>query len=128
MEGGSMILPIDLPSGSYEIHIVSGGVEGLPSRLSALFKPSNVVVVSNPVVYGHHGKSLDKALKAAGYQPSWIQIPDGEASKNMDTYVRLLDRLDNEAIDRNTPLIALVVALRGILPVLLPPLHSEGSL
>ncbi len=63
-----------------------------------------VAVVSNPTVAGLHKDRLLQRLKAP--QIEWIEVPDGEEYKTMDTVLGILDRLFEAQFDRRSLLIA----------------------
>ena len=63
-----------------------------------------VAVVSNPTVAGLHKERFLQRLKAP--QIEWIEVPDGEEYKSMETVLGILHRLFEAQFDRQSLLIA----------------------
>ncbi|MBO4839459.1 MAG: 3-dehydroquinate synthase [Lachnospiraceae bacterium] len=64
-------------------------------------------VVSDETVFALYGTRLLDSLRNEGFQAEPFIIPPGEASKNLDTYCRLLSFLADNRLQRNDPVIAL---------------------
>ena len=93
-----MIVPIELkqpPLRRYDITIDS---------LPELRFERKVAVVSNPTVAGLHRARLEERLHAPEIE--WIEVPDGEEYKTMETVLGILDRLFAAQFDRQSLLIA----------------------
>lgn len=93
-------------SQGYEILIGAGLLEQ-PSAWEGLPRSPQAVIVSNPVVHGHHGRRLERALAPLHGRISTVLLPDGEAHKDWTTLNRIFDHLLAEACDRHTVLYAL---------------------
>ncbi len=92
-------LPLTL---GYTVQIASD-FEGLGATLTAL-DIDRIVIVTNPTVRGLHGAALGAELHALA--PTWIELPDGEAHKNLETWRRLVSELLALCVDRRTTVIA----------------------
>jgi len=94
------------PAASYSIKIAAGILDSLWPRIEADFAGYNKFVVTdeNLVTAGHF-------LKLLGQHdvPSFIISPAGEASKNIDTAISIIEAMEKAYLGRDT----LVVALGG---------------
>ena len=99
-------LQVRFSSGSYDV--VAG--PGLLHRAGALLGPvlpqRRVVVVTDTTVAALHGQALAAGLTEAGFEQSWIEIKPGEASKSLETYGDVVDRVLASGAERRTTLIA----------------------
>ena len=82
-------------------------IAALGSTLAGLRKPGKCVVVSNTVVGPLHAKAVLDALRAGGWDPAYVEIPDGEENKTPEVWVKLVEDLLDAQVDRKTPLIGL---------------------
>lgn len=95
------------------LHIVPGGFEGLGPALRQVSRPGRVAVVTNPVVGALYREAVHQSLTAAGFAPRWLEIPDGEAHKTVETWHRLVEDLLAGGLDRRTPVLALGGGVTG---------------
>jgi shikimate kinase/3-dehydroquinate synthase len=100
-------LSVVLPSTSYDLLIG----EGLLSRAGALMAPrlpqKRAVVVTDETVARLHLQTLLDGLAETAIAATSIVIPGGEASKNLDSYLDIVDRLLEARVERRTAVIAL---------------------
>ena len=89
--------------GGYPIYIGSGLLSGIADEFESLGLANHVVVITNEIVAPLYGEKLVNSLPRADL----IQVPDGEAYKNLDTVRYLYDELLARGADRSTTLIAL---------------------
>jgi len=75
--------------------------------LSPIIKNGAVTIVSDDKVYPLYGDVLKKQLAANGNKVHGFVFPNGEQSKNADTYIRLLNFLAESAMSRTDTVIAL---------------------
>ena len=105
---------VNLGARSYDVRIGSGLLPRLGKfalDLHAARKGGRAIVVADSTVARLYGKSALASLAASGFDSRLIRFRAGESSKNLATYVRLLDRLLSlrPPIDRAT----LIVGLGG---------------
>jgi 3-dehydroquinate synthase len=85
--------------------------EGLLARAGALMGPvlrrRRVVVVTDEAVAALHLETLAGALDAAGIASERIVVPPGEATKSVDTAMRVAERMLDHGVDRSTAVVAL---------------------
>lgn len=69
--------------------------------------PGPVVVLSDPRVRALHGDVVAAGLREAGFAVRWLELPAGEAAKQVRCLVELWERLLEAGVQRSTPLVAL---------------------
>lgn len=100
------ILTVDIPGKSYPVIIGEGNLHRAGEELLKLgFK--RCVVITNPVVKGLYGDTLDRPLEENGIKANTLVVPDGEEQKSLENASRLYSQLDGLAVDRTTPILAL---------------------
>src|ERR1700694_4051196 len=87
---------------------------------------SRVFVVTVPPVRKRWGSKVVKSLKAGGFTPQMIPMPDGEPSKRLATVEALADRLARLGADRKAVIIALGGGVVGDVGGLLASLYMRG--
>jgi shikimate kinase/3-dehydroquinate synthase len=100
-------LHVVLSSTSYDVVIG----EGLLARAGALLAPhlpqKRAVIVTDRVVADLHLPALLDGLRQTAIDASAIIVREGEASKNLDTYLDVVDQLLQAGVERRTAVIAL---------------------
>jgi shikimate kinase/3-dehydroquinate synthase len=100
-------LSVVLASTSYDVVIG----EHLLARAGALLAPrlpqKRAVVVTDSTVAPLHLESLLAGLGETAVATSSIVVPAGEASKNLETYLSIVDQLLDARVERRTSVIAL---------------------
>jgi shikimate kinase/3-dehydroquinate synthase len=100
-------LSVVLPSTSYDVVIG----DNLLARAGALLAPKlpqkRAVVVTDDVVAPLHLATLLDGLHETGFSTSEIVVPSGEASKNVEMYLGVVDQLLESRVERRTAVIAL---------------------
>ncbi|MSQ02797.1 MAG: 3-dehydroquinate synthase [Myxococcales bacterium] len=86
----------------YTVEIASD-FSGLAAALDALGL-KRAVIVTNPTVRTLHGAALAEELLTLA--PAWIELPDGEVHKNLDSWRVLVSELLARRVDRQTAVIA----------------------
>ena len=98
---------VDLGARSYPICIGAGTLERLGARLGELKLGRRIAVVTNPVVARLYHRPIVQSLTAAGFEPTVLEVPDGEEHKNLAWLAFLYDRLVDARLDRESALVAL---------------------
>jgi 3-dehydroquinate synthase len=104
------VVNIPLGSRSYNVEIGCGLIASAGSRMAALGEISKIIVVTNPTVRALYGESLDRSFKANPELTShvvWIELPDGEQFKNLDSLATIWDEALAARIDRRSVVVAL---------------------
>ncbi|MDR3537025.1 MAG: 3-dehydroquinate synthase, partial [Acetobacteraceae bacterium] len=100
-------LSVILPSTSYDVVIG----DNLLARAGALLAPrlpqKRAVVVTDSIVADLHLKALLAGLAETAVATSTIVVREGEATKNLETYLSVVDQLLESRVERRTAVIAL---------------------
>ena len=107
-----MRVPVAVEGAAYEV-AVEPTWAGLGAALSVAARRGRCVVVTNPVVGPLHAPGLLAHLEAEGWEPTLLEIPDGEERKNLETWGTLVERLLEARVDRRTPVLALGGGVTG---------------
>lgn len=97
----------------YQVHIGSGILAQLGSKVTELCHPGKAVIVSDSNVYPLYGETAAASLKAAGLQVASFIFPAGESSKCGTVYLELLNYLADNRITRSDCLVALGGGVTG---------------
>ena len=85
--------------------------EGVLGQLGELFHESvngrRLILVTNRTVARHYASPVAETLKAAGFEPEILTVPDGESYKSLATAAGLYDGLARLRADRGTAIVAL---------------------
>jgi 3-dehydroquinate synthase len=98
---------VGLGERSYPICIGAGILGGLGERLAELGGGQRSAVVTNPVVGKLYREPVVRSLRGAGFDPSVVEVPDGEEHKNLAWLTFLYDRFLDARLDRQSPIVAL---------------------
>lgn len=96
-------------SKTYEVMIGPGLIAEIGPRIQALKGTCRCAVISDSNVWGIYGSQVTASLEKAGLDHIAYIFPAGEASKNTETYIRILQFLAENHITRSD----LVIALGG---------------
>lgn len=96
-------------SKKYDIHIGSGLISSLGEEVKKLGRAQKVCIVSEDTVFPLWGSTAEASLVSAGFQVCSFVFPAGEASKNGETFLALLNFLAEAKLTRSD----LIVALGG---------------
>jgi 3-dehydroquinate synthase len=118
-------LGVDLGDRSYQIHIGSGLLSMVGTRLRDLaFR--RAVVLTNPTVAAHWLAPVARSLTEAGIATDTIMIPDGEAHKNQRTLDEVLTRLLELRAERSTAMVALGGGVVGDIAGFAAAIYQRG--
>jgi 3-dehydroquinate synthase len=92
---------------AYPIVIGTGVLDEVGPRLGALLPGRLATVISNPTVKQLYMDRVVGSLEAAGFRTASVQIPDGEAHKNLAWLTFIYDRLLDARMDRTSTVLAL---------------------
>jgi 3-dehydroquinate synthase len=91
-------LTVNTPEGSYQIHIERGAYARLSERLGS----RRAVIVTNPTIAALHRETLQGALPDA----TFVEMPDGEQYKTLETVAQLYRDFVAAGLDRAGAVIA----------------------
>jgi 3-dehydroquinate synthase len=92
---------------SYPILIGSGTLGDAGPEIARRTKSTRAVVVTVPPVGRRYAPRLLASLREAGLRAHRLDVPDGDASKNLRQVARLYDALLDLGADRSTAIVAL---------------------
>ena len=124
---------VELGQRSYPVVVAPGVLAETGARLAAAGFGGRCALVTSERVGALYREPVLDSLRAAGFAPAAVAIPDGEEQKNLASLAVLYDRLLEAGIERRSPLVALgggvvtdlagfaaATLLRGLPTVLLP--------
>lgn len=98
---------IALADHAYDITIAEGHLSGIGSACSSVGLRGTAAVVTNPTVALLYVATVTESLRAAGFHPVVIEIPDGEEYKTAATLQQVYDQLIAGGLDRHSFIVAL---------------------
>lgn len=96
-----------MASSSYSVLVGQGLLSRVGQEIRCVTKAQKAVVVSDSNVAVLYGQTVREQLMQAGLSVCEFTFPAGEANKNANTYLNLLNFMAGEQISRNDCLIAL---------------------
>jgi 3-dehydroquinate synthase len=100
-------ITVDLGVRAYPIIIGAGVLDDIGAQVRRVCGAGRVAIVTNPTVGQLYLSRVTRSLLAAGCDAVTVEIPDGEAHKNLATLALIYDRLLAAGIERRSPVIAL---------------------
>jgi len=102
-------ITVALESNPYDVIIGSSMVGAIGTALHDLSIRSGtkILVVSNPDVARPYGDSCISGLSSAGFDPVLLEIDAGEEQKNLNTLSSILDKAQQEGLERTSLMLAL---------------------
>ena len=94
--------PYDVIIGRSMVGAIGAALADLPIRSG-----TKILVVSNPDVAGPYGDSCMSGLRAAGFNPVLLEIDAGEERKTLQTLSLILDKAQQEGLERTSLMLAL---------------------
>lgn len=95
-------------SGKYEVLIGSGLLEQAGELVrQVLPKAEKLAIISESTVWPLYGDGLRSRLEGAGFEVVGYVLPSGEASKNGDSFLKILNFLAENRLTRSDALVAL---------------------
>lgn len=100
-------LKVELGNRSYPIIIKRGLLGAVGGYMQGLGLSGKAAVITNPKVGGLYADTLIEGLRAAGFSPVLITVPDGEEYKSLAEASSIFDELIGHRMERSSPIIAL---------------------
>lgn len=94
-------------SKTYTIKIGRLLLDTIGQEINELGRVSKVCIVSDSNVFPLYGNKIVKSLEDAGFEISWFVFPAGEASKNAETFLALLNTLARNQLTRTDMIVSL---------------------
>jgi len=86
-------ISVSLKENAYDIVIGHNILSKLGAKLKSLKIGKDAVIITNPVIYKHHGKTLVSGLKKSGFSVKVLAVPAGEQSKSAKRAFRLIEEI-----------------------------------
>lgn len=96
-------------SRQYPVLIGTGLIAQLGTYAASVRKPCKAAIISDSSVWPLYGEAAARSLREAGFETVHYYFPAGEASKNAETYLQILNFLADNRLTRSD----LIVALGG---------------
>ncbi len=119
-------LHIDLADRSYDILIGQNLFARLSEITPAISQLKRAVIVTHPSIHKLYGSVLEAGLQSAGLQTRFVDIPEGEASKTLQSAQGVYDHLMEHHSDRNTLMVALGGGVIGDLTGFIAATYQRG--
>jgi 3-dehydroquinate synthase len=103
------IVPVELGTRSYQVHIGPGLIDRAGTALADLLARPRIAVLTDTTVAALHGERLAAALAGQGIAVSTLALPPGEATKGWTHLAQAVEWLLAEKVERGD----LVLALGG---------------
>lgn len=94
-------------SKEYQVLIGRGLLSQLGMHVAALKKPGKAAIISDSNVWPLYGAAVETSLLSSGFETVHYCFPAGEASKNANTYLHIVDFLASHQLTRSDVIIAL---------------------
>jgi len=98
---------VELGNNSYDILIGRGLLAQAGTRLRELGFYGELIVITDPRVKRLHGSTLIDSLTDSDFKVTFIEVPEGEEQKSLETAGRLYHKLTLSYAERTTPVLAL---------------------
>lgn len=100
-------LKVDLGERSYQIVIDEGILKLVGDNIRKFNFSKRCLLVSNKLVAGYYGDTVQASLEAVGFQPLIYKLPEGEEAKKIKYADELWQNAITHGLDRNSAVIAL---------------------
>lgn len=117
---------VPLENNPYDIFVGEGLLERVGELSSIALGTRRCAVISDHTVAELHSEKVLQSLSKAGFEPSLLSIPQGEASKSMEVVSDLCNRLIALRLDRKGAIFALGGGVVGDLAGFVASIHYRG--
>ncbi len=100
-------------SKEYEIIIGDGILKNLGEYVKNVSKPCKIAVITDDIVDELYSKTAVNSLENAGFETVKFVFKNGEASKNFNTYINILEFLAENHLTRSDAVLALGGGVTG---------------
>jgi 3-dehydroquinate synthase len=98
---------VRLTQQEYEIQIASGLLDQLGKTLIDMGFKNKVIIITNPLLKKLYADQLGLTLAKDGFEPSILEVPDGEEFKSLERAGILYNQLADLKAERLTPILAM---------------------
>lgn len=120
--------PVTVHAGtqSYDVFVGSQLLEKSGALVSQKLKGPRCAVISDDKVATLFAQTVIASLTSAGFQPTLLTVPPGEASKRLDEAGKLCDRMIEAGLDRSSFVLALGGGMVGDLAGFVAAIYHRG--
>ena len=134
----NIVIPVNTPSGCYEVKVGSGLIRTLGEEMQRLGMGGRCVVVSGENVFPLYGQTALTSLREAGFQADAVVFPAGESTKSLACfpagentkslacYGELMNDLTDRQFSRSDCLVALGGGVTGDLTGFAAATYQRG--
>jgi 3-dehydroquinate synthase len=119
-------IPVKTASCRYEAVIEDGAVARAGEILREILGVQPIFVVTVPTVRRRWGKTLLTSLRAAGFSPEVMEMPEGERFKRLSTLEKLADEVLRLGADRKAVVLAFGGGVVGDVGGMLASVYMRG--
>ena len=101
------VIPVELAGRAYDVRVGGGLLADVAGQCGPLLRKKTVPVVTDANVAAHWRETVDSSLAAAGFEPRWMVLGPGEATKSWAVLELLVDWLLAEEVERGDHILAL---------------------
>jgi len=98
---------------SYPIFVGWGLLDKLGDKLRQTGLSGTVTIISDEIVFSIYGRRVKEILKDADFVVNAFVVPQGEATKNIDSAIKIYDFLIEHRVERDDIIIALGGGMAG---------------
>ncbi len=92
---------------SYPVQLGRGTLGAVGGEIGRLTKSQHALVVTAPPIGRHYARPLLRSLRDAGLRAARVEVPDGDAAKNLRQLAKLYDAFLERGADRGSAVVAL---------------------
>jgi len=92
---------------TYPIFVGRGLLDKLGEKLKQTGLSGTVTIISDEIVFSIYGRKVKEILEDAGFAVNSFVVPSGEATKNINSAIKIYDSLVEHRVERDDILIAL---------------------
>ncbi len=100
-------ITVKLPQDSYQITIAPGSLDQIGDQIAKLNLGQKVLLISNPEIFRHYGKTAIASIEAAGFEVYTHLIAAGETYKTLESVRQIYDVALKNHFERSSTFIAL---------------------
>lgn len=107
------IVQVEVQPRPYPVVIGPGVLAQVGPRLARCVKGRRALVITDTNVGPLYGNGALESLRSAGFEPTLLTMPAGEATKSLESLARIYDACAEARIDRTSPLVSLGGGVMG---------------
>jgi len=98
---------VDLGPRAYSVLVGAGLLDTVGARLAGLGFRGRCALVTSERVGALYRERVEQSLRAAGFKPFVVELPDGEEHKNLAWLAVLYEKLLGAGVERRSPVVGL---------------------